>query len=83
MGRDNNGYVAFLGNPIAFAPGLVRTSEVNIKTLQQGYRIEDGKNVAAGIFLDTKGTELKVPLDLEADELKQVKNMKFEVVFEK
>jgi len=83
MGRDNNGYVAFLGNPIAFAPGLVRTSEVNIKTLQQGYRIEDGKNVAAGIFLDTKGTELKVPLDLEADELEQVKNMKFEVVFEK
>ena len=70
-------------NPIAFAPGCVGAVKVDPKTYTENYWREGDKAVTADIFLDTKGSEFKVPVELGADELQKVDSIKFEVVFEK
>ena len=79
----SNDKIVFLANPIAFAPGCVGAVKVDPKTYTGNYWREGDKAVTADIFLDTKGSEFKVPVELGADELQKVDSIKFEVVFEK
>jgi hypothetical protein len=56
---------------IAFAPGFLRVDFITYN------------NPQANLFLDTKGHETRIDLELDADDLQKVDSMNFEVSFEK
>ncbi|GHS99446.1 hypothetical protein AGMMS50276_23080 [Synergistales bacterium] len=56
-----------LNGLVGFAPGFVKKNK-------------NSNNV--DVFLDSKGFEIKVDVELDADDLQKVDSMKFEVVFE-
>jgi hypothetical protein len=50
--------------------------------LAPGFVVKLGNNNNIDVVLDTKGSEMRVDLELDADDLQKVDSMKFEVVFE-
>jgi uncharacterized protein YraI len=69
--RWSNVGVYFRGNVTAFAPGFLRQDQTKEGSIFQN------------LFLDTKGHEIRIDLELDTDDLQKVDSMKFDVSFEK